>query len=59
LHNESFRIFVDASSVEVFTADGKMAMTALIFPSSPYDRLCFRSETGGTNIKNLIVYPLK
>lgn len=33
------RIFVDHSSVEAFTADGRMAMTNLVFPSQPYDQL--------------------
>ena len=30
------QIFVDKSSVEVFDADGKMAMTNIVFPTSPY-----------------------
>ena len=32
-------IFVDQSSVEIFTAEGTMAMTNLVFPQSIYDRL--------------------
>ena len=32
-------IFIDKSSVEVFDADGKFALTHLVFPTKPYDRL--------------------
>ena len=35
----SLRIFVDRCSIEAFDADGKMAMTNLVFPSSPYNKL--------------------
>ena len=33
-----FHIFVDRSSVEIFTADGATAATVLVFPSSIYNR---------------------
>ncbi len=33
------RIFLDHSSIEVFDADGKMAMTNLVFPTEPYNKL--------------------
>ena len=33
------RIFIDRCSIEVFDADGKMAMTNLVFPSEPYTTL--------------------
>ena len=32
-------IFIDKSSVEVFDGDGKFALTNLVFPTKPYDRL--------------------
>ncbi|MFW5550151.1 MAG: DUF4980 domain-containing protein [Prevotella sp.] len=32
-------LFFDKSSVEVFDADGKFALTNLVFPTKPYDRL--------------------
>lgn len=32
-------IFIDKSSVEVFDAEGKFALTNLVFPTKPYDRL--------------------
>ncbi|MHA6246947.1 GH32 C-terminal domain-containing protein [Pontibacter sp. CAU 1760] len=36
-----FRIYVDASSVEVFVNDGALVQTAHIFPSSQSDKLAF------------------
>ena len=33
---KQLRIFVDRCSIEAFDADGKMAMTNLVFPSDPY-----------------------
>ena len=33
------RIFIDRCSVEAFDADGKMAMTNLVFPSEPYNTI--------------------
>ena len=32
-------IFVDKSNVEVFDGDGKFAITNLVFPTKPYDKL--------------------
>ena len=32
------RIFIDKSSIEVFDAEGKMAMTNLVFPTKPYHK---------------------
>ena len=36
---KQLRIFIDHSSIEVFDADGKMAMTNLVFPSEPYQNI--------------------
>jgi len=36
-------IYADASSFEVFADEGLTVMTALVFPSSPYDRLHWQS----------------
>ena len=33
------RLFIDRCSIEVFDADGKMAMTNLVFPSEPYNNI--------------------
>ena len=36
---KQLRIFIDNSSIEAIDADGKMAMTNLVFPSEPYDNI--------------------
>ena len=36
---KQLRIFIDRCSIEVFDADGKMAMTNLVFPSEPYNNI--------------------
>ena len=33
------RIFIDKSSIEAFDAEGKMAMTNLVFPTKPYKKV--------------------
>jgi len=34
---KQLRLFIDRCSIEAFDADGKMAMTNLVFPSEPYN----------------------
>ena len=36
---KQLRIFIDRCSIEAFDADGKMAMTNLVFPSEPYNNI--------------------
>lgn len=36
-HIKQLRIFIDRCSIEAFDAEGKMAMTNLVFPSEPYN----------------------
>ena len=36
---KQLRIFIDKCSMEVFDAEGKMAMTNLVFPNEPYSML--------------------
>jgi levanase/fructan beta-fructosidase len=36
---KQLRIFIDRCSIEAFDADGKMAMTNLVFPSEPYNSI--------------------
>ena len=36
---KQLRIFIDRCSIEAFDADGKMAMTNLVFPSEPYTNI--------------------
>ena len=38
------RIFVDRCSIEAFDAEGKMAMTNLVFPTTPYDKLVVKGN---------------
>lgn len=38
------RIFIDRSSIEAFAADGRMAMTNLVFPKKPYDKLTIKGK---------------
>lgn len=38
------RIFIDRCSMELFDGDGKMAMTNLVFPSEPYNRLSIQGK---------------
>ena len=49
----TLRIFIDKSSIEVFDADGRLSMTNLVFPSSPYSRI---SVKGKANAK---IYEIK
>ncbi len=51
-------IFVDKCSVEVFLNGGKIAMTNLVFPTEPYNRMCFYSKGGAFNVDSLKVYRL-
>ncbi len=43
-----FDIFLDASSVEVFINKGQFAMTAQVFPTSPYSALAIRNSGSET-----------
>ena len=36
---KQLRLFIDRSSIEAFDADGKMAMTNLVFPTEPYNNI--------------------
>ena len=38
------RIFIDKSSIEALDADGKMAMTNLVFPSKPYNKVTVKGK---------------
>ncbi|MDD6438279.1 MAG: DUF4980 domain-containing protein [Prevotella sp.] len=48
---KTLQIFIDKSSIEVFDADGKMAMTNIVFPTEPYNRLTVKG--GKAKIYNL------
>ena len=47
------RIFIDKSSIEVFDAEGRMAMTNLVFPTKPYNKVTVKGKA------KYVVYNLK
>lgn len=51
---ESFRIFLDAHSVEVFINDGELVMTSLLFPNSPWKKVKVSD-----NLENVKIYSLE
>ena len=51
-------VFVDKCSVEIFLNGGKVAVTNLIFPSEPYNRMCFYSKGGTFNVDSFNAYRL-
>ena len=52
------RLFVDKSSIEAFGNDGRFAMTNLVFPSEPYNRISFYAKGGSCNVTSFILYKL-
>ena len=38
------RLFIDRSSIEALDADGKMAMTNLVFPTKPYNKVLVKGK---------------
>lgn len=55
----TLRLFVDKSSIEVFGDDGRFAMTNLVFPSEPYNRISFYAKGGSYAVSSFKVYKLK
>ena len=51
-------VFVDKCSVEIFLDGGKIAMTNLIFPTEPYNRMCFYSKGGTFAVDSFSVHRL-
>lgn len=54
----TLRIFVDKASIEAFDGDGKFAMTNLVFPDEPYNRISFYSKGGKFDVTSVKVYKL-
>ena len=48
---KTLQIFIDKSSIEAFDADGKMAMSNIVFPTEPYSKLMVKG--GKAKIYNL------
>ena len=51
-----FDIFVDKSSVELFVDGGRIAMTNLVFPTKPYDRVRFYTLDGNAKVEGAKAY---
>ena len=49
------KILYDLTSLEVFIDGGRVAMTNLVFPNEPYDRLEAYSDKGGFTIDRLTI----
>lgn len=56
--NFKLRLFIDKASVEAFGEDGRFAMTNLVFPTEPYNRISFYAKGGTYNVTSLVVYSL-
>ena len=52
---KQLRLFIDRCSIEAFDADGRMAMTNLVFPSEPYNTI--KATGTGTNKAKITIYP--
>ncbi len=50
---EKLRIFLDASSIELFANDGELVMTSLLFPSSPWKTIELVNGIDKASIFNL------
>ena len=46
-------VFVDQSSVEIFTAEGTMSLTNLVFPSSIYNQLMVEGAMSECQVRKL------
>ena len=54
----SLRLFIDRSIIEVFEQEGRLAMTNLVFPNSPYTTMSVKTNKGKAKINNLRIYNL-
>ncbi len=51
---KNMRIFLDASSIEIFINDGELVMTSLLFPSTSWSKIKINS-----GVENLKIFDLK
>lgn len=51
-----FKIFIDKASVECFVNNGKSSLTNLVYPTEPYDKIEFGSQS---KVRNLKIYDIK
>jgi fructan beta-fructosidase len=50
---ESIRIFLDASSIEVFVNEGELVLTSILFPSSPWKKVTINQGLDALQIMDL------
>jgi fructan beta-fructosidase len=53
------RLFVDEASVEVFVDNGKLVMTEIIFPTTPYNQIRLFSTNGSIKLNGAEIWSLK
>jgi fructan beta-fructosidase len=51
---KEIRIFLDASSIELFVNDGELVMTSLLFPTSPWTKIKVLSGVENLELIDLI-----
>ncbi len=55
---QNVRMILDVSSIEMFDGKGWWAMTNLVYPTVPFDRIEVISENGNCRVKSLKMYNL-
>ena len=55
----TLRLLVDRSSIEAFDGNGEFAMTNLVFPEEPYNRIRFYAKGGSYTVPSFTVYKLQ
>lgn len=55
---QSVRLIMDVSSIEMFDAAGYWAMTELVFPTKPYNKISVSSTNGRCKVLSLNIYKL-
>lgn len=56
--SHTLNVFVDKCSVEIFLDGGKTAMTNLVFPNEPYNRMSFYGKGGDYKVDNCKIHRL-
>ncbi|WGM21151.1 GH32 C-terminal domain-containing protein [Paenarthrobacter sp. OM7] len=57
--NVTLRVYLDRSSVEVFSGDGLRTITDQVFPNAGADRMTLFAEGGTAQLKSLTVTPME
>nr|WP_232481524.1 GH32 C-terminal domain-containing protein [Arthrobacter sp. YN] len=57
--NVTLRVYVDRSSVEVFSGDGLRTITDQVFPNAGADKMTLFAEGGTAQLKSLTVTPME